>query len=140
MQPEPETSRQQLSPTLRGLLLLAGVIAVALGILGIFLPVLPTVPFLLLAAACFTRSSEKFYSWLIDHAHLGPIVQPYLDGAGLKQSTKLKAISLIWISIAFSVYLLGDRMWVQGVLVLIAIGVTVYLLRLPTLEGDSSRD
>ncbi len=116
------------------MLLILGMIAVALGVLGIFLPVLPTVPFLLLAAACFTRSSERFYSWLIDHAHLGPMVQPYLDGEGLKRSTKVKAIALIWGSIAISIYLLGDKVWVQGGLVLVALGVTVYLLRLTTLE------
>lgn len=138
MQPEQPSPGKQLSPTLRVLLIAAGFISVALGILGIFLPVLPTVPFLLLAAACFTRSSEKFYTWLVDHAHLGPIVQPYIDGAGLKQSTKIKAITLIWVSIAFSVYLLGDRVWVQGVLVLVAFGVTLYLVRLPTLEAEDS--
>ena len=115
-----------------------GLIAVALGVIGIFLPVLPTVPFLLLAAACFTRSSERFYTWLLDHAHLGPIVQPYLDGEGLKRSTKFKAIGLIWVSIAISIYLLGDRAWLQVALVLIAFGVSIYLLRLPTLEAEDT--
>ncbi len=133
-----EKQLKQLSSTARWFLLVFGFVAVALGVLGIFLPVLPTVPFLLLAAACFTRSSERFYSWLIDHAHLGPMIQPYLDGEGLKRSTKFKAITLVWISITISVLLLGDRFWVQVILITIALGVTVYLLRLPTLQVDNS--
>jgi uncharacterized membrane protein YbaN (DUF454 family) len=133
-----EKQPKQLSSATRWFLLVSGFIAVALGVIGIFLPVLPTVPFLLLAAACFTRSSDKFYRWLIDHAHLGPMVQPYLDGEGLKRSTKGKAIGLVWISITISVILLSDRFWLQAVLIVIALGVTVYLLRLPTLETDGA--
>lgn len=136
MQPDSTPPGKQLSPTLRALLVAAGFACVVLGVLGIFLPVLPTVPFLLLAAACFTRSSEKFYAWLIDHAHLGPIVRPYLDGAGLKRSTKFKAISLIWVSIAISIYLLGGRTWVQATLFVIACCISLYLANLPTIERD----
>ena len=130
----PEQTSRQLTPILRWTLLLSGFIAVALGVLGIFLPVLPTVPFLLLAVACFTRSSERFYNWLIDHAHLGPMIRPYLDGNGLKRTTKLKAVGLVWISITISVLLMSARPWLQGTLILIALGVTIYLLRLPTTE------
>ena len=137
MSPE-ETTHKQLSPLIRWLLLIAGFVAVALGVLGIFLPVLPTVPFLLLAVACFTRSSERFYTWLLDHAHLGPLVRPYLHGKGLKKATKRKAIALIWASIAFSIYLLGNRLWLQGSIAFIALCVTVYLLRLPTLNDESA--
>jgi uncharacterized membrane protein YbaN (DUF454 family) len=131
-------TQRHLSPVTRWALLISGLVAVALAVIGIFLPLLPTVPFLLLAAACFTRSSERFYSWLIEHAHLGPLVRPYLEGKGLKQSTKRKAIGLVWFSIAFSVYHLDGRYWVQGTLVMIALGVTIYLCRLPELGADDS--
>ncbi len=134
----PEQTSRQLTPILRWTLLLSGFIAVALGVLGIFLPVLPTVPFLLLAVACFTRSSERFYNWLIDHAHLGPMIRPYLDGNGLKRTTKFKAVGLVWISITISVLLISARPWLQGTLILIALGVTIYLLRLPTTEVAKS--
>lgn len=130
----PEQTSRQLTPILRWTLLLSGLIAVALGVLGIFLPVLPTVPFLLLAVACFTRSSERFYNWLIDHAHLGPMIRPYLDGNGLKRTTKFKAVGLVWSSITISVLLISARPWLQGILILIALSVTIYLLRLPTTE------
>lgn len=134
----PEQTSRQLTPILRWTLLLSGLIAVALGVLGIFLPVLPTVPFLLLAVACFTRSSERFYNWLIDHAHLGPMIRPYLDGNGLKRTTKFKAVGLVWISITISVLLISARPWLQGILILIALSVTIYLLRLPTTEVAKS--
>lgn len=129
---QPVEAPKQLSPLLRYTFLTIGFLAVALGVVGIFLPVLPTVPFLLLAAACFTRSSERFYSWLINHAHLGPIVQPYMDGSGLRKSTKQKAIALIWASIAISIHFLESHYLVQGILVVVAICVTLYLLQLPT--------
>lgn len=95
-----------LSRLLRWALLLAGLLAVALGVIGILLPVLPTVPFLLLALACFARSSERFYTWLLDHAHFGPIIRPYLDGRGMARASKVKAIILLWASIAVSVLFL----------------------------------
>ncbi len=111
--------------------------AVALGVVGIFLPVLPTVPFLLLALACFTRSSERCYAWLLDHAHFGPLVRPYLDGRGMQRSTKVKAIALLWTSIIISALLLNETPWVQQLLLVVALGVTLYLLRLPTAESAS---
>lgn len=121
-----------LSRLLRWALLLAGLLAVALGVIGILLPVLPTVPFLLLALACFARSSERFYTWLLDHAHFGPIIRPYLDGRGMARASKVKAIILLWASIAVSVLFLVVVSWLQGLLLVIAFGVTLYLLRLPT--------
>ncbi len=110
--------------------------AVALGVVGIFLPVLPTVPFLLLALACFTRSSERCYTWLLDHARFGPLVRPYQDGRGMQRSTKVKAIALLWTSITISALLLTNP-WAQGTLLIVALGVTLYLLRLPTAESAS---
>ena len=67
---------------LRYVLLAIGWLSVALGVIGIFLPVLPTTPFLLLAAACFARSSPRFYQWLVEHPRLGPWIRDYLDGNG----------------------------------------------------------
>ena len=134
-----ERTPKPLNPALRWGLLIAGFTAVGLGVLGIFLPVLPTVPFLLLATACFARSSERFYAWLLDHAHLGPMVRPYLEGQGLTRRTKIKAIGLIWLSISLSLLLI-EKPWVQGLLVVIALGISLYLLRLPTLEDNGAVD
>lgn len=127
---------RQLSPARRWALLIAGFVAVALGLIGVFLPVLPTVPFLLLALACFTRSSERYYTWLLDHDHFGPMVRPYLDGRGIQRATKFKAIALLWASITVSILLMNEVLWVQGILLAVAFGVSLYLLRLPTAAID----
>ena len=128
-----------LSPVLRWILFVTGFIAIGLGVIGIFLPVLPTVPFLLLAAACFGRSSERFYTWLINHTQLGPLVRPYLQGSGLTRASKLKAIGYIWASIAISAIFLVNIIWVRGLLLIIGLGVTLYLLQLPTIvKNDQS--
>ena len=90
---------------LRYVLLAIGWLSVALGVIGIFLPVLPTTPFLLLAAACFARSSPRFYQWLVKHPRLGPWIRDYLDGNGIPLKSKVYAIGLMWASILLSCYL-----------------------------------
>ena len=131
-----QTKLKQINPALRWTLLIAGFIVTALGVVGIFLPVLPTVPFLLLALACFARSSERFYNWLLDHAHFGPIVRPYINGQGMTRASKVKAITLVWASISFSAFYLVETGWVRWPLLLIACGVTLYLLKLPDIEVE----
>jgi len=132
------SNSKKINPVLRWTLLITGIIAVLLAIIGIFLPILPTVPFLLLAMGCFTRSSERFYLWLRNHNHLGPIINPYLEGDGIPRTNKIKAIALIWGSITFSAVFLINIIWVRILLLTIAIGVTAYLLYLPTTEQDNN--
>jgi uncharacterized membrane protein YbaN (DUF454 family) len=98
-----------------------------LAILGIFLPLLPTVPLLLLAAACFARSSERFHHWLLNHPKLGPMIHGYLDGKGIPLRAKITAIGLIWLSISISVYVVHP-VWLKFLLVIIGLSVTAYLL------------
>ena len=129
-----------INPALRWALLASGFLTTALGVLGIFLPVLPTVPFLLLALACFARSSEHFYNWLLDHAHFGPIVRPYINGQGMTRASKAKAIALVWASISLSAFYLVEIDWVRWLLLLIACGVTTYLLKLPGLEVEALQE
>ncbi|CAN7335920.1 YbaN family protein [Aquipseudomonas alcaligenes] len=125
--------RQSRSPAVRYVLLVVGWLAVALGVIGIFLPVLPTTPFLLLAAACFVRSSRRFYLWLVNHRHLGPWIRDYLEGNGIPLKGKVYAIGLMWISIAFSCYLV-PLPWARGFMLTSAVLVTVYILRQKTLD------
>lgn len=120
-------------------LLAAGLLSTGLAILGIFLPLLPTVPLLLLAAACFARSSEPFYSWLLEHRHLGPLLQPYLKGSGIPRRAKVKAIALVWVTIPASALFLVPLFWVRVLMFVIALAVTLYLLRLPSSEDAAGQ-
>ncbi|SFT77600.1 YbaN family protein [Pseudomonas marincola] len=119
------------NPLIRYALLAIGWLSVALGVIGIFLPVLPTTPFLLLAAACFMRSSERFYLWLTSHPHLGPWIRDYLDGEGIPLKGKIYAIGLMWLSIGFSCYLV-PLFWARTFMLTSAVLVTLYILRQKT--------
>lgn len=132
---EKKSSRLSDSRVLRLLLIMSGLLCVGLAILGVFLPVLPTVPFLLLAAACFARSSEKFHSWLLEHPQLGPMIGDYLAGQGIPLRAKITSIVLIWISISVSSLVLIQLFWIKAFLIAIGLCLTIYLLRLP-LCGD----
>ncbi len=116
----------------RVFLIVIGWLSVVGGVLGIFLPLVPTVPLLLLAVACFARSSERFHRSLIEHNYLGPLVRDYLQGAGIPRRAKATTIGMLWVSISVSAFLVPTR-WVQVLLLLIAAAITWYLFRLPTL-------
>ncbi|MFJ4144771.1 YbaN family protein [Pseudomonas sp. NPDC089734] len=126
----PRTSRHR---SVRYLLVAVGWTSVVLGVIGIFLPVLPTTPFLLLAAACFARSSPRFYRWLVNHKRLGPWIRDYLDGHGIPLKGKIYAIALMWASIGLSCYLV-PLPWARGFMLASAVLVTIYILRQKTLH------
>ncbi|SQD79941.1 YbaN family protein [Moritella yayanosii] len=88
----------------RALLLGAGCLAVTLGVLGIFLPLLPTVPFLLLAAVCFSRSSRKLQLWLFNHRYLGPYLTNYLLRKGISKKQLLSSLSSMWLAMLLAIY------------------------------------
>ncbi|WP_282339110.1 YbaN family protein [Pseudomonas sp. PS02288] len=119
------------NPWVRYVLLGIGWTSVALGVIGIFLPVLPTTPFLLLAAACFARSSRRFYEWLVDHPRLGPWIRDYLDGEGIPLKGKVYAIGLMWASIALSCYLV-PLFWARTFMLTSAVCVSLYILKQKT--------
>lgn len=123
------------NPALKWCLLTAGALSTALAVIGIFLPLLPTVPLLLLAAACFARSSEKCHRWLVEHNRLGPLISGYLEGSGIPRRARNIAILLLWLTISLSA-LLVPLLWVKLLLFTVAIGVSLYLLSLPVLEND----
>ncbi|KPB70425.1 YbaN family protein [Pseudomonas cannabina] len=129
-QDAPRTSRHW---WVRYLLAAVGWLSVALGVIGIFLPVLPTTPFLLLAAACFARSSPRFYHWLINHRQLGPWIRDYLEGNGIPLKGKVYAIGMMWASISLSCYLVPSN-WARGFMLTSAVLVTLYILRQKTLQ------
>jgi len=117
---------------LKWILITAGTIFVGLGILGIFLPILPTTPFLLLAAACYARSSKKFYDRLLNNKLFGAYIKNYSEGKGVPLNVKVFSISLLWITILFSVFFIIKIMWIKVFLIIIAVGVTVHILTIKT--------
>lgn len=117
----------------RGILVIAGFIFTGLGLIGIFLPLLPTTPFLLLAGACYARSSKRCHSWLLDNKLFGCCIKDYQERKGITLRVKVIAISLLWISICFSVLFMVGNLFVSSIMVLIALGVTVFLIDLRTL-------
>lgn len=111
----------------RGLLVAAGTFFVGLGILGIFLPLLPTTPFLLLAAALYSKSSKRFYNGLLNNKWFGRYIRDYREGKGVPLKVKLFSIAFLWITILISAIFV-DILWVRILLIVIALGVTVHIL------------
>ena len=120
--------------SVRYTLLAIGWLSVLLGVIGIFVPVLPTTPFLLLAAACFVRSSRRFFLWLVNQKHLGPWIRDYLEGNGIPLKGKVYAIGLMWASIGLSCYLV-PMPWARAFMLTSAVLVTLYILRQKTLPA-----
>jgi len=114
-----------------------GLVSTGLAVLGVFLPLLPTVPLLLLATACFARSSERFHTWLLQHPSLGPMIRGYLEGRGIPLRSKIITILLLWLTISVSMLFLTAPIWVKITLLAIGCAVTIYLLRLPIYAENS---
>lgn len=119
-----------LNPFVRLVLVLLGTLCVALGVLGVFLPVLPTTPFLLLAAVCYERSSRRFHHWLLSNRWFGDYIRGYREGRGLPFRQKAFMIVLLWLTIGGSAWLAVESWWLRLVLLGVAVGVTIHLVGL----------
>jgi uncharacterized membrane protein YbaN (DUF454 family) len=117
-------------------LILVGHFSAALGILGIFIPLLPTTPFLLLAAACYARSSERFYIWLINNRWLGNYIKNYREKKIIPLKVKVLSLSLLWIIIGFSIFFVVNIFLLRVILILIVIGVSIHVLSFRTSNND----
>lgn len=122
------------------LLLAIGSLAVILGIIGIFLPLLPTTPFLLLAAFCYAKSSERFYTWLLTNRLCGKYIRNYRAGLGMQLSHKIFTLLLLWLTIGFSVLRIVTGTWVKLALLLIATAVTIHLIALKTYRCENKQN
>ena len=111
----------------RQLLIIAGTLSLAVGIAGIFVPLLPTTPFLLLAAGCYLRSSQRFYDWLMGNRLFGAYIRNYIEGRGMPVKVKLFTITLLWVTIGISIWLVTNLI-VTVILLIIAVGVTLHII------------
>jgi len=117
---------------LKAFLIVIGFISVGLGILGMFLPVLPTTPFLLLAAACFAKSSKRFYYWLLNNKWFGSYLKNYREGKGIPLKIKIMALSFLWSTILLSTIFFLDNIYLRILLISIAVGVTIHISLIKT--------
>lgn len=121
---------------MRGVLIVCGTVCVGLGILGIFLPLMPTTVFLLMAAACYARSSERFHRRLVEHPVLGPYIR---HNQGLTPRQKAYILTALWVSLGLTMFFTARAPWMRGLLVLVGIGVTVHVARIPVPTVELTR-
>lgn len=127
--------------TLRKWALMAvGILAVGLAVVGIFVPVLPTTPLLLLAAACFMRSSQRLYTWLIHHKWFGSYIRHYRENRAITAQAKIAALLLLWGMIGYTAFGVVTAWWLRALLGVVAVGVTLHILSLRTLTRDMLND
>jgi uncharacterized membrane protein YbaN (DUF454 family) len=118
----------------RKLFFTAGVLFTAIGTIGIFLPILPTTPFFLLAAACFVRSSQKAYNWLLSNRFFGTYLKNYLEKRGMTSRMKVFTIILMWTAIIFSIITVVDSVVIRILFIVLGMGVTAHLITLKNIR------
>lgn len=116
----------------KGIFVVAGTISLGLGALGVFLPVLPTTPFLLLSAALYYKGSERMHRWLLNNKLFGNYIKNYKDGRGIALKAKAITLFLLWTTVCYSVFFIVNMIALQIVLLAIAGGVSIHILTLPT--------
>ena len=118
----------------KALLVAAGSLCIVLAVLGVFLPLLPTTPFLLLASACYVRSSERLHGWLMGNRVLGGYIRGFKERRGIPLRAKFTTVALLWLPLLYSVYRL-DILWLEALLVLMGLFWSVLILRMKAVEG-----
>lgn len=134
---EPTATLERPGTISRYLYLVLGGFLVAVGVVGIFLPVLPTTIFLLLASACFMKSSPRVHQWLINHKYLGTYIKNYREKTGLTVRAKVSGILMLWLSLAFSALFFTESLAIRALLLIIGVGVTLHLVSIKTAQPES---
>lgn len=115
------------------LLVILGTLSLAFGVTGIFLPLLPTTPFLLLASYCYIRSSKRLYTWLIHHKICGPYIYNYMTHRAVLKKTKIFSLICLWFSLVLSIILINNW-YLRAFLMAVGIGVSIHLVKLKTID------
>ncbi len=121
----------------KGFLVFAGTAFVIIGIIGIFVPLLPTTVFFLLAAYCYARSSKKFYDKLLNNKWFGSYIKNYRDKKGVSLRVKIVSISVLWITILYSAFVFTQNIYLRIGLIIIALGVSIHLLTIKTYKAEN---
>ena len=123
---------KNLSQPIKYFYLVSGFLLVAIGVIGIFLPLLPTTIFLILASMCFVKSSPRANEWLRNHKILGAYIKNYHDNSGLTVKNKIFSLIFLWSMILVSAFLFTDEIYIRVLLFAIAVGVSIHLLMIKT--------
>ena len=134
-----KTKRNRHGGAARVLLFAGGSLSLGLGIFGIFLPVLPTTPFLILAAFLFARSSHRVHYWILHNRLFGRYIRNYVSGNGMPFTAKILVLVILWATICLSAFLAISILWVRILLFAVAFGVSIHILTIPTLR-DKGED
>ncbi len=129
-----------ITPFKRSILIASGSLALSLGLLGIFLPLLPTTPFMLIAAACYARSSQRLYKWLLQHRWFGAYIHNWREHRAIPRRTKIAMLLLLWTTLCLSVFFVVDVGIVRLLLLGIGLGVTLLILNLKTMTTDMTTE
>ncbi len=121
---------------LRIFLVSIGSISLVLGVIGIAVPLLPTTPFLLLTTACFIRSSERLYSWLIKQPWLGTYIRNYRENRAMTRNAKLIMLVLLWVVISYTALFDVSELWLQIMLLVVAVAVSAHIISLKTVSDN----
>lgn len=116
------------------ILIALGSLSLALGVIGIFLPLLPTTPLLLLSAALYVRSSERLYQWLIHQKYLGAYIRNFREHRAIPLRAKIISVSMVWISLTYCAITISDSVWLKAMFILLAIGISWHILSYRTLK------
>lgn len=127
------------SRVVRALFLALGTFFVALGIAGAVLPVLPTTPFLLLAAACYARGSVRFYNWLLNHRMFGPTIVEWRRHRSIPWRTKLVAIAMMAVTLGISIVFFVPGAWLKGALAAFGVLLAAWMYRIPSRDRPRRR-
>ncbi|MBN1657047.1 MAG: YbaN family protein [Anaerolineae bacterium] len=125
---------------LRVLLIVSGTACVALAMVGILVPVLPTTPFLLLAAFLYARSSERFHHWLVTNRVFGRYIHNYRQHRGMLLRDKILTLTLLWLTLGSTILLAETAWWLILLLLTIGAAVTAHIVRIKTLDPQADRE
>ncbi len=121
---------------LRVLLLTGGFLFTFLAILGAILPLVPTTPFLIAAAACFYRSSDRFYRMIMNNRYFGHYLRDYQSGKGIPLRVKVVSLGFMWLSTLISVIFFIPFLWLQILVITFSAGVTVHIVKIRTKKAS----
>ena len=123
-----------MNPLKKAALVAAGSVSLGLAVLGLFLPLLPTTPFLLLASACYVRSSERLHGWLMSNRVLGGYIRNFQERRGIPLRAKFVTVAVLWLPLGYSIYRL-DILWLELLLLLMGVTWSVLIFRMKTYRG-----